>query len=139
MSNTVQDVLGSLAPGDIIRTTRTHRVLAKQEHFIKTADVQNGDIAFGITLDRDSDHGSLKVEVVKKAAPKPKVGDALTANEVRAVQWKRGTVLTDGEGFVYLLSAKGHWISPNDKLDTDATFAFMDLDLYGKYTVVHLP
>lgn len=139
MSNTVQDVLGSLKPGDIIQTTRTHRVLAKQEHFVKTADVQNGDIAFGITLDRDSNHGSLRVEVVKKAAPKPRVGDALTANQVRDIQWKRGTVLTDGEGFVYLLSARGHWVSPNNDSDSDTYCDFLDLDPYGKYTVAYLP
>ena len=139
MSNTVQDVLGSLKPGDIIQTTRTHRVLAKQEHFVKTADVQNGDIAFSITLDKDSDHGSLRVKVVKKAAPKPKVGDVLTANQVFNTKWKRGTVLTDGEGFVYLLSAQGYWVSPNTDSDSDTHFHFFDLDPYSAFTVVHLP
>lgn len=129
--------LDDLRVGDVIRTTRTHKVRKVEPAFVGIADVNSGQ-TFGIA--RDADHGTLSVEVVKKAAKaKPKVGDVLTADQVREHQWKRGSVLSDQEGYVYTLSAKGFWFSPDEITETDSHVSFAELEYGSELTVVHLP
>lgn len=130
-------VLATLKVGDKFVTQRNHEVVEVGNGFIRTKDANNDGIRFGVPI--KADHGSLSVTDVQYAKRKPKVGDELTAGEVFNTKWKRGTVLTDGEGFVYLLSARGYWVSPNTDSDTDTHFEFFDLDPYSAFTVVHLP
>lgn len=141
-------VLETLKVGDRFTTQRVHEVVETANGYVRTKDVNNDEIRFGVPI--KADHGSLSVVDVQYAKHKPKVGDELTADEVRAHQWKRGTVLT-GNGYTFVLTSEGDWFSPGklapspwraDPYDGETRVTFADLhdELDGAaLTVVHLP
>lgn len=140
-------VLATLKVGDRFTTQRVHEVVETPGGFVRTKDVNNDEIRFGVPI--KADHGSLSVVDVQYAKRKPKVGDELTADEVRAHQWKRGSVLT-ASGYTYVLTGNGTWFSPgkyapaewrDDPFEDDVhlPFADLELDVTDKFTVVHLP
>lgn len=91
----MDEVIAALGVGDIIKTTRTHKVYSVLDNGVGTEDVQTG-VRFWIG--QGIDHGSLKVELVKKAKPKVKVGDVLRwGSEDLPV----GTVVTDNDGVIW--------------------------------------
>lgn len=140
-------VLETLKVGDRFTTHRNHEVVEVGSGFIRTKDEFNDEIRFGVPI--KADHGSLSVTEIERAKRKLKVGDELTASEVRDHSWKRGTVLTSG-GYTYVLTAEGDWFSPgryapapwrDDPWEQDLRVQFTDLDMGDEYQykVVHLP
>lgn len=140
-------VLETLKVGDRFTTQRVHEVVETANGYVRTKDIANGEIRFGVPV--KADHGSLEITVVNRVPRKPKVGDELTADEVRRHQWKRGSVLTNS-GYTYVLTGAGTWFSPgrlnpspwrDDPHDEDAHVAFDELGFEegSTFTVVHLP
>lgn len=131
------------AEGDIIRTTRTHRVVGVTKNgYVRTEDVK-GLGRFGFRPG-SADNGSLRVEMVKRANRKPQVGDVIDGRRLKATMWKRGTVLRDlrdlnrtgsAHRSFYVLNADGLWYSTEygDLLEFDAC------QDDGKLEVVFLP
>lgn len=72
--------------------------------------------------------GILTHELVKR--PKPKVGDVMTPDTIRSVQWKRGTIIEYVEDGDYrphplrrILSAQGDWRNIDNLATGGHTFA----------------
>lgn len=79
------------AVGDIVKVTETFVVESAGNRSIWLVDVK--DAAHRFTL-WPSEHGSGRIEMVKKAArPTPKAGEILTGKEVGKAQWKRGSMI----------------------------------------------
>lgn len=135
MSQTVDEVVATLGEGDIIKTTRTHKVYSVLDNGVGTEDALTG-VRFWIGT--GIDHGSLKVELVKKAKPKVKVGDVISGKLLKEIPWKRGTVIK-ATRFVYVLTSDGEWFSPGDGWSRDDSFTFDQLSVHHSIEVIYLP
>lgn len=54
-------------------------------------------------------HPSVKVKPVKLVSRRPKVGDVITGEELKARKWKRGTIIRATPGATYVLMGDGCW------------------------------
>lgn len=54
----------------------------------------------------------------RKRPPKPKAGDTITGKVLQETMWKRGTLVRDIYGSLYVLTAEGKWLCVSDN---DAT------------------
>lgn len=120
--------------GDLVKLTRTLRVHNTDgEGNLYGRDEKSG-IRFEVLKG-----GSLKLELLHRSKPKPRVGDVLTGPEVRETQWKRGTVLSNimsTRTSAFILTADGDWVN---QLGQHFSFIVFSHDPEFKYLrVVHL-
>lgn len=131
----------SLQVGDVVKVTRTVK-LDSVDRFgeFLARDVQNDDPRF---LNPNETGSSLKIEMVKKAAPKarkrPAVGALVAGRDVKKIMWKRGTVIRVNLPSTFnvsqlMLNAEGLWVDVNDN-----KFTFDDLVDDVKFEVKYLP
>ena len=107
---TVENILKSLQVGDVVKMTRTVKVVNATGLYVDFADVKEEAVSGHLFVHRD--HGTVEIEMVKKKPRKVKAGDVLSADEFRSRTWKPGTLVrhpdTDLGSFVYVGS--GEWL-----------------------------
>jgi hypothetical protein len=117
--------------GDIVRLIDTVTIVGKDGDRLRCEDVKNKQRFW--VIGSDALDSSLKIEMVKKAAPTVKAGDILTGQEIRERQWKQGTViqcLRHGWLSPLLLSAYGKWVgSHREEFDFDLLVEDADFKL----------
>lgn len=119
-------------PGDLVKFTRVFRVTGVDHVGIGGKDEKTGAPVY-FSADKNYLGQAAKLQLVHRPKKKPAVGAVLTADEVRAVQWKRGTVLVDGDGAALMLAAGGDWRNVYG-----GYFTFTHL-VNTNYTVTYLP
>jgi len=77
---------------------------------------------------------SISYEIDKPPAPVVKVGDVINGDTLRAVRWKRGTVIAIPFGSSYALRSDGKW----QYLNGSTSHAFSEFT-GGKYRVDYAP
>lgn len=81
---------------------------------------------------------SVKVKPVKLVSRRPKVGDVITGEELKARKWKRGTMIRDDEAKTYILLGNGMWYC----VEADSTgwpSPFSDFSNREEIEIVRLP
>ncbi len=126
--------LAGYAVGDIVQTHRTHKVVRTGVGGIELHDVKAAQQFY---VSADADHGTLHIEMVKKAIkPKPKMGDIITGRQLNDIWWKRGAVVRwsgeSGVSYVYILQANGTW----DSSSGGTSIPFRCFDAEAKFTVL---
>lgn len=152
MTQSALGVAKNLKAGDVFRESSTLRVVdeynANLRHLV-AEDVQTREI-FHIVPE-----GTSKIEVVQKAVPrKPQrqdyaVGDVLTTRELRAVMWKRGTMIARLPGYrvnlASVLCEDGRWhpvsneYAANFPKVINGSFDFDALDVRSSFELLYLP
>lgn len=112
-SKNVDKAIDQMEVGDIITTRRTQRVTERSAICAVLQDVAGED---RYTVVRGVDHGSLRIDMVKKVAkPKPKAGETITHKQLRETMWKAGTTVryeaTTGRPrtIIAVLQPNGRW------------------------------
>lgn len=81
---------------------------------------------------------SVKVKPVKLVSRRPKVGDVITGEELKARKWKRGTIIRDGGGpCTLILLGDGLWRSILAPEPVPCSFSEFDDD--EEIEIVRLP
>lgn len=109
-------------PGDRVEVTIVGEVVHSSGDFLQLEnDVHLWTVGRGI-------------QVRKLAPKKPKVGEVITGERLKATPWKRGTVVLSDD-IPCLLTADGVWAEP----DYVEGWTFDDVLDDDEFTVVYLP
>lgn len=117
-----------LNAGDLIQVRRTMVVTRQTDNFIFFDDVASQQ-RFAHRLGVED---TARYELLRKG--KPRKGDVIDGETVKATPWRRGTVLLS-ENIPVLLTGEGLWVEPNCT-EGWGFEAILDND---SFTVVHLP
>lgn len=132
-----------IQPGDVIRVSETVRVTAPPNvDEVWCCDVgsgRHGRVYLG---------GTTTVEMVKRA-PRPrkpqrqdfKAGDIITGEQLRQVQWRRGTIIRPigGDGVPSRLNSSGIWTYFDHGCDFMSAMSFDDVASFVEFELVYLP
>lgn len=100
----------------------------------RVADLDNGA---SVDL-KGIDEGKMTLVIEKRR--RPKTGEVVHADDMRATMWKSGTLIRGtGDAVTRVLNADGKWITiAGAEYDYYTKGSISFTDLYGKYTLLHV-